>query len=323
MKNSFRSIEGYDHDLQADNTPAFNKKKSLLSDRKSLNITDNSEEHSQAAEQQNYRKTNGDLDLKAQSSKRIKEGAYVYQQSKKYTIDHQNPPSNLIIPQFSDQEISEAFKTLDMNKKNYITSQDLAFFLNVLEADATDAEIEEMIRMLDYEGTGRVYYQEFFKLATGKSLNPIGQAYPPTTELLMKKRANEAARRDEYVHNKEDKVNATLESTAKIDSSVLDDRKHSRSTVSKTDLNPKNSKGARIECLQNFLSIFKIDSSEFNDLYNSIKTKLNQRSHLCKYAEFLDFFGLQRSGDDESIKLFNMLSTGNIKDPNNNYADIR
>ena len=61
-----------------------------------------------------------------------------------------------------------------MNKKKFITSQDLAFFLNVLEADATDAEIDEMIRMLDYEGTGRVYYQEFLKLSTGKSLNPIG-----------------------------------------------------------------------------------------------------------------------------------------------------
>jgi Ca2+-binding EF-hand superfamily protein len=109
----------------------------------------------------------------------------------KYIIDEDNNLQNWM-PKFSEEDIKEAFTTLDLKKAGYITAEDLTFYLNdVLGEGATDAEIEEMIRMLDYQGMQRVRYDEFLKMATGKSISPIGQAYPPTMELFNKKAANQ------------------------------------------------------------------------------------------------------------------------------------
>ena len=106
----------------------------------------------------------------------------------KYVIDEDHQAQN-ILPKFSEDDIKEAFNTLDLDKDTFITAEDLAFYLNeVLGENATDAEIEEMIRMLDYEGMGRVRYEEFNKMASGKSINPIGQAYPPTIDLFQNKK---------------------------------------------------------------------------------------------------------------------------------------
>jgi len=38
-----------------------------------------------------------------------------------------------------------------------------------------------MIKMLDKKGTGRVYENEFLRMAKGLPLTPIGLALPPTT----------------------------------------------------------------------------------------------------------------------------------------------
>jgi hypothetical protein len=43
----------------------------------------------------------------------------------------------------------------------------------------TDEEVDEMIRMLDVDGDGEVNFKEFYKMATGQSLAPIGVALPP------------------------------------------------------------------------------------------------------------------------------------------------
>ena len=41
-----------------------------------------------------------------------------------------------------------------------------------------------MIRMLDIEGKGQVGYTEFYKMATGQSLAPIGTAHPPSLGMM-------------------------------------------------------------------------------------------------------------------------------------------
>jgi hypothetical protein len=43
-----------------------------------------------------------------------------------------------------------------------------------------------MISMLDIQGTGKVYFEEFLKMAKGQSLSPIGIAYPPAIRNLGK-----------------------------------------------------------------------------------------------------------------------------------------
>lgn len=45
--------------------------------------------------------------------------------------------------------------------------------------NVTDEEVDEMIRMLDVDGDGEVNFKEFYKMATGQSLAPIGVALPP------------------------------------------------------------------------------------------------------------------------------------------------
>jgi hypothetical protein len=56
--------------------------------------------------------------------------------------------------------------------------------LELIGEKATEEELEEMISMLDVEGTNRVRYEEFNKFATGKALAPVGLAIPPTISLL-------------------------------------------------------------------------------------------------------------------------------------------
>ena len=48
-----------------------------------------------------------------------------------------------------------------------------------MQEQVTDEEIDEMIRMLDVDGDGEVNFKEFYKMATGQSLAPIGVALPP------------------------------------------------------------------------------------------------------------------------------------------------
>jgi Ca2+-binding EF-hand superfamily protein len=52
---------------------------------------------------------------------------------------------------------------------NYIANE-IAIVLQALGDDATDEEIDEMIRMLDLQGHGQVAYEEFFKMASGQVL---------------------------------------------------------------------------------------------------------------------------------------------------------
>lgn len=310
-----------------DSTPLFKKNNAQAQQPVSSNtISDSSVDQSNLDNSRQPRKSNESGMRLQPPSKKAKEGVVVLQQSKKFTIDAQNHPSNLIIPHFSDAEISEAFKTLDLQKKNYITAQDLSFFLNVLETDATEGEIEEMIRMLDYEGTGRVYYPEFYKLATGKSLNPIGQAYPPTTELLMKKKANDAAKLEEQNGNKGEKLNASQEVVSKErphNATPEDPGKVKKAYGANSIANAaKNTRGMRIECFQNFISAFKIGPMEFRQIHSNVKKLLNTHQPICKYVEFLEFLGLPRSGDDYSWNLFNQITAG-AKDVGSSCVDIR
>jgi Ca2+-binding EF-hand superfamily protein len=75
---------------------------------------------------------------------------------------------------FTEEEVKDAFTILDMNKDGAITSEDLLFFLDFIGEKATQEEVEEMIKMCDRDGGGDVKYEEFFKMAGGWSLTPIG-----------------------------------------------------------------------------------------------------------------------------------------------------
>lgn len=95
----------------------------------------------------------------------------------------------------SENEILECFSIIDIHKHKYITSDELTFFQDILGETATEQEIHEMVRMLDKNGTGKVFFEEFKKMALGKSQSPIGIAFPPSIRLLDKKNMNKMNRK--------------------------------------------------------------------------------------------------------------------------------
>ena len=51
--------------------------------------------------------------------------------------------------------------------------------MDALGEDVTDEEVDEMIRMIDADGDGMINFTEFFAMAGGQSLAPLGVALPP------------------------------------------------------------------------------------------------------------------------------------------------
>ena len=79
---------------------------------------------------------------------------------------------------FNDEEIQEAFFTFDMNSNGYVGASEIRFVLDALGEPVTDEEIDEMIRLIDIDGDGQVSFKEFYKMASGQSLAPLGAAVP-------------------------------------------------------------------------------------------------------------------------------------------------
>lgn len=65
---------------------------------------------------------------------------------------------------FSDEEIKQAFDTFDLDKNRFVGAMEIRHILEVIGEEATDEEIDEMIRMCDTDGDGQVTLDEFSKL---------------------------------------------------------------------------------------------------------------------------------------------------------------
>jgi Ca2+-binding EF-hand superfamily protein len=105
---------------------------------------------------------------------------------KKYDPEDQIKPKELsgMHVMFTQDEIKNAFDTFDMDKNGFISAEEIRTIMEAIGEYVTDEEIDEMIRMLDYEGKGQVGFSEFFKMATGQTLGPIGAALPPSPMMV-------------------------------------------------------------------------------------------------------------------------------------------
>lgn len=79
------------------------------------------------------------------------------------------PPERTLVPglehrPFSDEEIKDAFDTFDLDKNKFVGAMELKHILDIIGEEATDEEIDEMIRMCDADGDGQVTHDEFKKL---------------------------------------------------------------------------------------------------------------------------------------------------------------
>ena len=75
---------------------------------------------------------------------------------KKFVIDDVVAEYDYNKGTFTEDEIKDAFHTIDFNKDGSITFEDLKYFLEYIGEKATEEEIEEMIRMCDLNGNHEV-----------------------------------------------------------------------------------------------------------------------------------------------------------------------
>ena len=90
---------------------------------------------------------------------------------------------------FTNEEIQEAFNTFDIDGNDYISSEEIRRVMDMIGEYVTDEEVDEMIRMLDRGGRGQVAYEEFYMMAKGQSLAPIGGALPPPLGMVSNNRS--------------------------------------------------------------------------------------------------------------------------------------
>lgn len=68
---------------------------------------------------------------------------------------------------FTDEEIREAFIAFDLDNNNYVGPAEIRHILVNIGENPSDAEIDEMIRMVDKAGDGQISYEEFYAMVTG------------------------------------------------------------------------------------------------------------------------------------------------------------
>jgi|JI6StandDraft_1071083.scaffolds.fasta_scaffold02278_22 Ca2+-binding EF-hand superfamily protein len=69
---------------------------------------------------------------------------------------------------FSQEDILEAFKSIDLNKDGQIDASDIRLFLDYMEESYSQDEVSEMIAMLNETDCHTVGYDEFRRLASGE-----------------------------------------------------------------------------------------------------------------------------------------------------------
>jgi calmodulin len=67
-----------------------------------------------------------------------------------------------------EEEILEAFKVFDRDGNGYISAEELRHVMTNLGEKIDDAEIDEMLRMADVDGTGRINYEQFVRAMMGQ-----------------------------------------------------------------------------------------------------------------------------------------------------------
>eukprot|EP00928_Gymnodinium_smaydae_P053099 TRINITY_DN37176_c0_g1_i1.p1 TRINITY_DN37176_c0_g1~~TRINITY_DN37176_c0_g1_i1.p1 ORF type:complete len:344 (-),score=103.87 TRINITY_DN37176_c0_g1_i1:241-1272(-) len=79
---------------------------------------------------------------------------------------------------FSENEIKQAFDTFDLDNNRFVGAMEIRHILEVIGEEATDEEIDEMIRMCDNDGDGQVTFDEFQKMMMQPPA-PLPPALPP------------------------------------------------------------------------------------------------------------------------------------------------
>jgi len=220
---------------------------------------------------------------------------------------HENPNQQTPIPRLTEKEIVDTFNSIDINKDGYITADEIACFFEVLEESATDAEIDEMIRMLDFEGSGRVRFEDFYKLATGQDLSSNRRVSIPDAnknhDISKLDRINDNT--VSYFMNKDSFVGIMKRDSISISDSTtfLKDYDKLDRKTSKNNFQRKESqsvvefdKKERATYLKEFLRQTGLDENNYLEKYPKSMFSNSQNTFVLSYKEFLTHFQL-KDGD--------------------------
>ena len=84
----------------------------------------------------------------------------------------------------NEEEITKAFKILDVNKDELITKEDLVFMLDYIKEDYSMDEVEEMISMLSSDKK-QVTLEDFKKIGKAEIM-PLAHFKIPTQKVKQK-----------------------------------------------------------------------------------------------------------------------------------------
>lgn len=104
--------------------------------------------------------------------------------STKNTFSTENTGYDINRELFSDDDIREAFNTIDINKDGCITAEELSFFLKCMNQPHTPEEVQEMISMVSNDGK-KVILEDFKKIGRGK-LPPFAAIRQPEADAKVK-----------------------------------------------------------------------------------------------------------------------------------------
>mmetsp|Transcript_78229 Transcript_78229/g.135689 ORF Transcript_78229/g.135689 Transcript_78229/m.135689 type:complete len:362 (+) Transcript_78229:109-1194(+) len=212
-----------------------------------------------------------------------------------------NPPEKALVPglehrPFSEEEIKQAFETFDLDKNRFVGAMEIKHILAVIGEEATDEEIDEMIRMCDNDGDGQVTFDEFSKLM--KSPPP---ALPPPPG-PVKKKASAAQQRSQM------SVAAPL-----ADASAS--MRPSAASVNPNDISQKT-RVISVETLVKKLSggMEKIKPSQIKKIYKRFQDIDLDKSGAIEYEEFLMALDIDdNTTSKQMFRVFDMDGSGTIE----------
>jgi len=250
------------------------------------------------------------------------------------------PPRQLFeMPEFSDREIMEAYSTLDMHKSGAVTAEEIKHFMEVIIEDITDAEIDDMIRMVDPDGTQQVTFEQFYKLVVGQDYNPVKPSDNPEEDLFDQKR-NISTRRQRAdsmepssrklvttIRNPDSsRYSASRFSPAKVEGAITGNL-HAVKTTSKFNKffkgNFADEDNVSFEedvdeidaSIKTFIRQAGLNMRVYMQKYDTIQFSNSNKISKIAYKDFLAFFDV---GDEDAMR-----KTFAIISKDKNYIDLR
>eukprot|EP00927_Polykrikos_kofoidii_P028950 TRINITY_DN25116_c4_g1_i1.p1 TRINITY_DN25116_c4_g1~~TRINITY_DN25116_c4_g1_i1.p1 ORF type:complete len:356 (+),score=87.66 TRINITY_DN25116_c4_g1_i1:207-1274(+) len=199
---------------------------------------------------------------------------------------------------FSDDEIKQAFQTFDLDSNNFVGAMELRHILDIIGEEATDEEIDEMIRMCDSDGDGQVTLDEFRRM--------MMQPPPPLPPAVPFGRAANKSRAQAMKRFQQRSATRTLEEPPEMNKpkkQVTEKAEQSQRAVSVESLVRKLSGGME-----------RIKPSQIKKIYKRFRDIDLDQSGAVDYLEFINALEMEDNTiSRQMFKVFDMDGSDSIE----------